>query len=70
MGKVSDRSVCYLASGRPVLIQDTGFSEWLETGAGVISFKNPDEALAGIEEINSRYEFHCRAARDIRPLAK
>lgn len=64
-GWFSDRSVCYLASGRPVLLQDTGFSEWLETGAGVISFNNPDEALAGIEEINSRYEFHCQAARDI-----
>jgi hypothetical protein len=64
-GWFSERSACYLASGRPVLVQDTGFSEWLETGAGVIAFHNPDEALASIEDINSRYEFHSRAARAI-----
>ena len=64
-GWFSERSAAYLASGRPVLIQDTGFSEWLETGAGVIPFNTPEEALAGMEEINSRYEFHCRAARAI-----
>lgn len=64
-GWFSERSACYLASGRPVLIQDTGFSDWLQTGAGAISFSTPEEALAGIEEINSRYEFHCQAARAI-----
>lgn len=64
-GLFSERSTCYLATGRPVVIQDTGFSDWLPTGAGVISFSTPEEALAGIEEINSRYEFHCQAARAI-----
>jgi len=64
-GWFSDRSVCYLASGRPVLLQDTGFSDWLETGSGIIPFKSSEEALAGIEEINRRYEFHCHAARKI-----
>lgn len=64
-GLFSERSACYLASGRPVVIQDTGFSDWLQTGAGVIPFSTPEEALAGIEEINSRYEFHCQAARAI-----
>ncbi len=64
-GWFSERSASYLASGRPVLIQETGFSDWLQTGAGVISFNTPEEALAGIEEINSRYEFHCQAARAI-----
>jgi hypothetical protein len=64
-GWFSERSAAYLASGRPVLIQDTGFSDWLPTGAGVIPFSTPEEAQAGIEEINSRYEFHCRAARAI-----
>jgi hypothetical protein len=64
-GWFSERSTAYLASGRPVLVQETGFSDWLPTGAGVLSFNNPEEALAGIEAINSRYEFHCRAARDI-----
>ena len=62
-GWFSERSAAYLASGRPVLIQDTGFSDWLPRGAGVIPFSTPEEALAGVEEINSRYEFHCRAAR-------
>lgn len=64
-GLFSERSACYLATGRPVVIQDTGFSDWLPTGAGVIAFNTPEEALAGIEEINSRYEFHCQAARAI-----
>lgn len=64
-GWFSERSAAYLASGRPVLVQDTGFTEWLETGYGVIPFSNIKEALYGIEEINSRYEFHCRAARAI-----
>jgi hypothetical protein len=64
-GWFSDRSVAYLASGRPVLLQETGFSDWLKTAAGVIPFTTPEEALAGIEEINSRYDFHCRIAREI-----
>jgi hypothetical protein len=64
-GWFSERSAAYLASGRPVVIQDTGFSEWLETGSGVIAFTTPEEALAGIEEINNRYKFHCRQAREI-----
>ena len=64
-GWFSERSACYLASGRPVLVQETGFSEWLKAGSGVISFDTPEKVLAGIEEINSRYEFHCRGAREI-----
>ena len=64
-GWFSERSASYLASGRPVVVQDTGFSDWLHTGAGVLAFHTPEEALAGIEEINRRYEFHCRAARAI-----
>jgi hypothetical protein len=48
-----------------VLIQDTGFSDWLRTGTGVIPFTTANEALAGIKEINSRYELHCYAARAI-----
>jgi hypothetical protein len=64
-GWFSERSAAYLASGRPVLVQETGFSDWLPTGAGLLSFSNREEALAGIEEINSRYQFHCRAARSV-----
>lgn len=63
-GWFSERSAVYLASGRPVLTQETGFSEWLPTGAGLLAFSTPEDALDGIEEINRRYEFHCRAARE------
>ncbi len=64
-GWFSERSAAYLASGRPIVVQDTGFADWLETGAGVLAFSTPEDARAGIEEINSRYEYHCRAARAI-----
>jgi hypothetical protein len=64
-GWFSDRSLAYLASGRPALVQETGFSRWLESGSGVVPFATLDEALAGIEEITSRYELHCTAAREI-----
>jgi len=64
-GWFSERSAAYLASGRPVLVQETGFSDWLETGAGVVPFSTPEEALAGVEEIDSHYQFHCQAARAV-----
>jgi hypothetical protein len=62
-GWFSDRSVRYLASGKPVLVQDTGFSRWLPTGEGVVAFRTTDDALAGAERIMSEYPRHCRAAR-------
>ncbi|MHB1562125.1 MAG: glycosyltransferase, partial [Isosphaeraceae bacterium] len=61
----SERSACYLASGRPVIVQDTGFSHDLPTGNGVLAFENPDDAIAAVEEVNRRYDHHCRAARDL-----
>lgn len=64
-GWFSERSANYLASGRPVIVQDTGFSSWLETGRGVLTFDSPDAAAAGIEEIEGRYEWHCRHAREV-----
>ncbi len=64
-GWFSERSAAYLASGRPVLVQDTGFADWLETGRGVVAFASPDEALAGLREIDDRYDRHCAAAREI-----
>lgn len=64
-GWFSERSASYLASGRPVLVEETGFSKWLPSGEGVLTFRTPEEALAGIEEINRRYEFHCVAARAV-----
>ncbi|MBI2952839.1 MAG: hypothetical protein HYY30_00880 [Chloroflexi bacterium] len=64
-GWFSERSACYMASGRPVLLQETGFSDWLPGGTGVVPFTTPEGALAGIEDIHSRYASHCRAARQI-----
>jgi hypothetical protein len=64
-GWFSERSTSYLASRRPVLVQDTGFSEWLPTGQGVLAFKTTEEAIDGIHQITSRYELHCRRAREI-----
>ena len=64
-GWFSDRSACYLASGRPVLAQDTGFSERLPTGKGLVTFRTLDEAVAGVAEIDARYPEHMRAAREL-----
>ena len=64
-GWTSDRTARYLASGKPVLVQSTGFEDKLPTGEGIVTFTTLEEALAGIDEINSRYDEHCLAARDI-----
>jgi hypothetical protein len=64
-GWFSDRSVCYLAAGRPVILQDTGFSEYLSTGHGVLAFSSLEEAVECIDKVNAEYENHCRAARII-----
>ncbi len=64
-GWFSERDACYLASGKPVVAQDTGFGRLLPTGEGLFAFRNADEALAAVEAINSDYPRHCRAARAI-----
>jgi hypothetical protein len=64
-GWFSDRSACYLASGRPVLAQDTGFAAALPTGEGLLRFESDTDALAGIDAIQTDYRRHRRAARDI-----
>ena len=64
-GWFSDRSVCYLASGRPVIAQETGFSHYLPTGTGLLSFTTAEDVLAAIEAVNTNYEAHRRAARAI-----
>ena len=64
-GWFSDRSACYLAAGKPVVTQETGFSKFVPTGRGLFAFSTPEEAAAAIEEINRDYADHCRAARDI-----
>jgi len=62
-GWFSDRSVCYLATGRPVLIKDTGLTDWLPVGEGLLTFEDQDGAAAGVNRINQAYERHRRAAR-------
>ncbi len=64
-GWVSDRSVCYLATGKPVLAQDTGLGDRYPTGEGLVTFTTLDEAVAGVETIMADYEHHARAARQI-----
>jgi hypothetical protein len=64
-GWFSDRSVCYLASGRPVVAQDTGFSRFLPTGEGLFAFETTDDARAGIDAAAGDYARHSRAARAI-----
>jgi hypothetical protein len=62
-GWFGDRSICYLASGKPVLVQDTGQADWLPTGEGLLTFRDRSEALNGIDKINADYDRHCRGAR-------
>lgn len=62
-GWVSDRTACYLASGRPVLVQDTGQGQWLPTGEGLLTFEDLEGAVTGIDMINSDYSRHRAAAR-------
>jgi hypothetical protein len=64
-GWFSDRSACYLASGRPVLAQETGFSRFLPIGEGLLSFETVDDAAAGVESIRGAYALHARRARAI-----
>lgn len=64
-GWFSCRSACYLACGRPVIVQDTGFSPSPPTGLGVLAFDSPDGALAAIEDLAAHYGRHARAAREI-----
>jgi hypothetical protein len=64
-GWFSERSVAYLASSRPVVVQDTGFTEWLESGRGVLAFRTREEADDALDQVAGDYERHRRHARDI-----
>ena len=64
-GWFSDRTVRYLASGKPALVQDTGFSRNYPTGEGLVAFRTMDEAVTGAERITRDYDEHARAARAI-----
>lgn len=64
-GWLSDRSACYVAAGRPVLVQETGFSRYLPTGRGVLHLTTLEEAVVGAVEIKRHYARHCQAAREL-----
>jgi len=64
-GWFSDRSATYLASGRPVVTQDTGFGSALPTGVGLFGFDSPESAAAAVSEVNADYPRHTAAARDL-----
>jgi hypothetical protein len=62
-GWFSDRSSAYLATGRPAIVQDTGFSDFLPHGEGLLAYRTPDEAVTAIRRLADNYDAHCRAAR-------
>jgi GT2 family glycosyltransferase len=64
-GWFSDRAATYLAAGRPVITQETGFSNILPTGKGLFAFSTMDEILVAVESINGNYERQRRAASTI-----
>jgi hypothetical protein len=64
-GWFSDRSACYLAAGRPVVLQATGFEELLPTGRGLFAISTPEEAAEAIRAIRRDYQVHAAAAREL-----
>lgn len=62
---ISDRTLCYLASGRPAVVQHTGPSDYLPEDEGIFRFVTVDDAVAALAELNRNYEHHCRAAREL-----
>jgi glycosyltransferase involved in cell wall biosynthesis len=64
-GWFSDRSATYLAAGRPVVTQDTGFDDVLPTGAGLFAFRTADEAAAAVAEVEGDWDRHAKAAYEI-----
>jgi hypothetical protein len=64
-GWFSDRSASYLAAGRPVITQETGFSKFLPTGRGLFGFRDQRDVLTALDAIEGAYEAHCRAALEI-----
>jgi len=64
-GWFSDRSARYLASGKPVLVQDTGVGDRIPTGEGLLTYRTVDEAAEGVDRILTDYARHRRAARNL-----
>lgn len=64
-GWLSDRTVCYLASGKPAILQETGWSELIPSQAGALAFKNENEAIEALNQIESDYSLHSQEARKL-----
>ena len=64
-GWFSDRTECYLAAGRPALVQDTGWSAHLPGGEGLLGFSTPSEVLDGLDRIATDYTRHAARAAEI-----
>jgi hypothetical protein len=64
-GWVSDRTACYLASGRPAIVQDTGLDGTIETGLGLLTFSTPDEGMSAARTVHADWHRHSRAARGL-----
>jgi hypothetical protein len=64
-GWFSCRSACYLAAGKPVVVENTGFDAVLPTGEGLLTFRDLDGAVSAIQEVGANYSRHSAAARDI-----
>ena len=62
---ISDRTICYLASGRPAVVQHTGPSRVLPDGTGVLRFRTPADAVAALRRVDDDYDTHAQAARAI-----
>ena len=65
LGWFSERAACYLATGKPVITQSTGFENVLPTGTGLFAFRDMDEIGGAIETIESDYGAACRSARAV-----
>ena len=64
-GWFSDRGACYLAAGKPVITQPTGFEHWLPTGTGLLAYSTLEEAAEALDDVMSNYDRHSNAAREI-----
>jgi hypothetical protein len=62
-GWMSERTTCFLATGRPAVVQETGLSDWVPTGEGLLTFDGVGDAAAAIDAVNADYGHHCDAAR-------
>ena len=62
---ISDRTLCYLASGKPAVVEHTGPSRFLPDAEGLLRFRDMDEAVAAIEAVEAEYDRHSRLAREL-----